>query len=441
MRTEKLASFLIEVSGFPKTNSVNSKYFNEKDYAVLEIYGEKNIRLRIEYRATGNIVYNYSDGKVKHEIPFSNKKANGVYKKFASDGSLLLEVPFKNNLRNGLSKYYIDDKTVECEFANDKITGKIKVTDKQRNTTAFYPSNFEKGEIEYYRNGNLSAIVPFTDRGILNGKVIFYDYGGFKKIEYNHTNGVLDGKTEYFDGSGNLIQSSMFKNGVPIGSHKIFWSGGTLYAEKYYDDSGIKTGTWKTYKSNGKLEKVTPYQNGKINGIENTYLDGQLLNSREYVDDKINGLSIIYKNNRKESEIIYKNSKQLGWTYYFSSGKVAKKVKYDSNTIPLSITCYNVDGNVIYDFTYKENAVNITKEYIYKSDDTYFIATETEYDPSKFITREKMFFGNNDYSETFFSTNGSKMTTKKTGDAFTKKYYIQTKEVTEADFNKFQQQK
>ena len=37
---QKLASFINEMSGLPKVNSVNSKYFKENDYSVFEIYNE-----------------------------------------------------------------------------------------------------------------------------------------------------------------------------------------------------------------------------------------------------------------------------------------------------------------------------------------------------------------------------------------------------------------
>ncbi|MBS9775570.1 MAG: toxin-antitoxin system YwqK family antitoxin [Fusobacterium sp.] len=132
------------------------------------------------------------------------------------------------------------------------------------------------GKIEYYeqyKNGLLDGETawfsretgvkllsePYTRKKLNGEQKTFYDNGKLKSIVY-YKNNRIDGLATY-DESGNVLHKSIFKNGT--GTWKFFWSNGNVLEEGRYT-SWRKDGTWKRYAKDGRLEKVTVYNNGRL---------------------------------------------------------------------------------------------------------------------------------------------------------------------------------
>lgn len=446
LNSEKLKALFKEISSLPKVNSGNSKFYKENGNSIFELYGEKNIRLKM-IKSTDNIdckIYLYSNGKVVQEIPYKNGKVNGIYKVFLSNGSILFETNFKDDKRNGIRRFYtLDHEIIEGNFINGQIVGKIKVIDNEfYNRYMLYPNNLEKGIIEYYdMNSVLYCEVPFINKTIVHGQVIYYYPDKKKRLVQNHTNGVLDGKTECFKSNGDLQCTLLFTKGKPIGNHKTYYKNGNIFEESFYDENGTKTGKWKTYDERGGLKNELLYKNGELNGVEIIYMNGFAIGTREYIDGKLNGMWKSWSSETKklESERLMKDNKEVYSIRYLKNGKIARKIEFNSNYQVVKAEYYNKEGSVFYEEKYnaEKSSEGIHKTYMYDKNDDYFLYGEQEYNKKGFFVREKIFMPNEGYIETEFTLNGHSIKTIYKDNKISKEYYLyKTKKVSFEEFNK-----
>jgi len=448
LNSEKQKALFKEISSLPKVNSVNSKFYKENGNSIFELYGEKNIRLKMVKSANtiDCTIYLYSNGKVAQEIPYKNGKVNGVYKVFSSDGSIEFETNFKDDKRNGIRRFNTsDNQTIEANFINGQVVGKVKVINQDYLIKyMLYPNNLKNGTIEYYdTESNLLFEVPFIDKNIVQGEVIDYSYHSkIKHLVRNHKMGKLDDKTEFFDEKGNSKCVLNFKDGKPIGAHKEFYLNGGVYRESFYDENGIKTGTWKTYDESGKLKNEISYINGKTNGIENTYINGFLISTCETKDDKMkDGDSKRWNPETKklESKTKWKDGKEIGVIYYFKNGNIFKRLEFNLNHQVIKAEYFNKEGGLFYEEKYNsDKSSEGTHKYYYKDrNDDYFIANEDEFDKDGFRVREKNYMGGENFNETKYKKNGCNIKTIYKDKIITTEYYYYTRKVSLEEFSKY----
>ena len=443
----KLNRIYSETNTLPRVNSVNSKFHKEDTTSTFEIYGEKNISMKIV--ATNDkkqsTIYLYSQGKVEHEIPYSNGKVNGIYKVFKSDGTSLFETEYKDGKMNGHRKFYTlsDNRIIEGNFVNGIITGKVKVTEPEQNRYMLYPNNFQSGVIEYYdMTDNLLCEVPFVDKNIVHGVVVDYYYNSKnKRLIRNHTMGKLDGKTECFDFNGKSKYTLNFKDGKPIGEHKEFYLEGGLHKESFYDEKGIPIGTWKTYDHLGKLSGEVPYFNGAINGVEKMYNGGYLIGSREYKDGKLNGAwkswEIGTQSLASEKQMV--NDKCVKICFYFKNGKISKRFENDAKELPIRAEYFDKNGKLFYEEPYNldKTSEGTHKFYYYDQNEDYFLGDETEYDKVGFKVLQKNYLGKDDYEEIKYKTNNYSIKTIYKNHILTTEYYYFTKKISQDVYSKY----
>jgi|GEM_PF-3089081 len=450
---KKLDQLFKETCTLPRVNSKNSKFYKVGGKSIFEIYHDydkKNITLKVVSENDQRcVIHLFSNGKVKHEIPYVNGKADGVYKVFSTDGSLLFETAYANGKMNGVRRFYPQSKDaiMEANYSNGSLTGKIKVIQPDYNVFLLYPGNLTNGTIEYYdMDSNLFCEVPFIEGNVVDGEVIDYHYRSKnKRLVRNHRRGRLDGKTEYFDEQGKSKCILNFSDGMPIGEHKEFYliAGGHLggiYKESFYDQHGIKTGTWKTYDENGKLSSEVPYVNGKKNGLERMYSEGTLTASREYVDDKLNGPWKTWnretKSLKSESQMV--NDKTMSTTFYFKSGRISKRYENNLDNQPVRAEYFDKNGNLFYEEKYNpdKSSEGTHKYYFYDKNEDYFLGNEDEFDKTGFKVRDKVYMGNDGYEETIYKKNGLRTKTVYKDKVTTVEYYYFYKRITVEEFQK-----
>ncbi|MBC7440093.1 MAG: hypothetical protein H7250_08940 [Flavobacterium sp.] len=444
--SEKLNRIFKEINSLPKVNSVNSKFYKENNNLIFEIYEEKNISLKLITSNNKKLstIYLYSKGKVEHEIPYLENKIDGVYKVFLNDGKLLFETNYKSGKRNGYRKFYTlsENRIIEGNFINGQITGKIKVIEPENNRYLLYPNNLKNGIIEYYDiSSNLYCEVPFIEGNIIQGEVIDYYYQSKnKRLVRNHKMGKLDGKTEYFDEKGNSKCILNYKDGMPIGEHKEFYLTGRIYKEIFYDENGIKIGTWKTYDESGKLSGELHYVNGKINGIEKIYINGILRSTREYVDDNLNGSWKHWNSETKiiESESQMIDNKCVSIIFYFKNGKISKRFENNAKNQPIRAEYFDKNGNLFYEEKYNsdKSSEGTHKYYFYDKNEDYFLGNEDEFDKNGFKIREKNYLKNDDYEEIRYKNNGCKIKIINRNKLTTTEYYYFGKKIEIEEFKK-----
>ncbi len=442
----KLNRIYTETSTLPRVNSVNSKFYKEGGTSTFEIYGQKNISMKIvatndKKQAT---IYLYAKGKVEHEIPYANGKVNGVYKVFKSDGTPLFETEYKDGKMNGHRKFYTlsSDRIIEADFVNGVITGKVKVTDLENKRYMLYPNNFQSGVIEYYdATDNLICEVPFVDNNVVQGEVVdYYYHSKNKRLVRNHNKGKLDGKTECFDRDGKSKYTLNFKDGQPIGTYKEFYLNGGLYKECFYDENGVPIGTWKTYDRLGKINGEVPYSNGVINGVEKIYNGGYLIGTREYKDGKMNGSWKHWETGTQTlvSDQQMVDGKCVQITFYFKNGTVSKRYENDAKELPIRAEYFDKNGNLFYEEPYNadKSSEGTHKFYYYDQNEDYFLGDETEYDKAGFRVRQKLYLGKEDYEETKYKLNNYSIKTTYKDHILTTEYYYFTKKITEEEFSR-----
>ena len=120
---------------------------------------------------------------------------------------------------------------------------------------------------------------------------------------------------------------------------------------------GLKTGTWMTYSSEGRVKTISPYLAGKLNGV---YLEmndrGQVELQASFTDDILHGSWTKYKSgSRKEEERFY-NMGQLDGDnkFYDQRGKLQKEIGYKNGVQHGMFRHYDENGNVTLEYEYKD---------------------------------------------------------------------------------------
>ena len=187
------------------------------------------------------------------------------------------------------------------------------------------------GTIEtLYKNGKKESIKDYR-----NGELRF-------ETLYKYTK---EGYTEYYYVYGTLLGVTPYKNGK---------------------EDGIK----KWYHENGKLESETPYKNGKVEGIKRRYYEnGKLRSEESYKNDKEDGIEKeYYENGKIKSETPYKNGKQVGVAkVYYENGNLMGKITFknsDEKGYEAIMKGYYESGKLKTEMTVKNDCLDgIAKEY------------------------------------------------------------------------------
>lgn len=296
-------------------------------------------------------VYYFEDSDQKSsEGFFEDEKPNGYWKTYYQNSNLKSEGNRKDFLLDSIWKFYNEDGfiTTEITYIANKKTGPYKIYGDSGvlKETYFLVDDKKTGEfIEYYPSGEIKK------------------KGGFK-------NDTIQGTLfEFAEDDNRIIKLTTFKEGY-------------IDNEEYInskDLDGNKQGVWKEFHKNGKLKKEANYRDNKVNGIvkefspsgelkilekfkdgvedleatevefvqlyKEYYPDGTVKLEGGQLNGKKNGFfrlynekgefikTLIYKMDAKIAEGIIDSVLQYqgDWLFYFESGKLKGKGKYQNN--------------------------------------------------------------------------------------------------------------
>ena len=108
----------------------------------------------------------------------------------------------------------------------------------------------------------------------------------------------------------------------------MVWNDGTVGMREKYA-GGKKNGDQITYHINGKVRSITPYKDGKIEGVVEWYnTEGLLVEQNEIINGT--GRYVTYwENGNIQEEGNYKNYRKTGdWTEYNREKEIEKVITY-----------------------------------------------------------------------------------------------------------------
>lgn len=201
----------------------------------------------------------------------------------------------------GCKSVYLEDGTLYREFFYNDNHEKYKKIyyhkNGQKSAEYVYQENIDfESENRWYENGNVSRVCVFDKNGNYVHNIDYYENGNTRQIvklaKYKPTT-ILD----YWD-----------ENGV-----KLIDDGNGTLIEEY--ESGLK--------------KITPYQNGKIHGIQKEFKGSLLYSECEYQDGKKhNNTFYYYENGKVQTHLIYDNDKEIVRRYYDENGEIKQEFNY-----------------------------------------------------------------------------------------------------------------
>lgn len=411
---------------------INTVRFSESSYKNGVLHGKK-------------IIY-HDNGSVFQEIEFKNGKANGIAKVYDSKYNLVLETTYKDNIKNGSRKYINyrrDQTTVEWNYENGKIVGNLKIYNE--NKVYFFPNDLKKGKVKQFVNDKLISEYTIINEKTINGDLLYYNQDTGKIIEkIPYYFGKINGFIEYFDFNGELQYKNEYKQGKKIGKHNFYTVNKQLVSEEFYNQDGLKTGTWKTFEREGIVTLEKTYINDKLEGITIEYKNGIITQSTEYKNDEKNGIAKYYdtKTNILKSEIVYKNGIEVLEKQFFPNGLVFTEITNTNQGQRISIKHYDLQGKLFYENKWNENnkPIGIHKYITLNQTNNLIVRSDTEYNANgDQIFSTYYSEGTSDYTKTQWKNgkwHGLKVNYNSVKNTTTEEYYFQSKKVTKDEFEK-----
>ncbi len=372
----------------------NNQKFSEASYKSGLLDGTKTIY--------------HSSGMPFQEFEFKKGKVDGVCKVYDTDNQLIFETNYKNNVKNGTRKFYTgkrEGEILEGNFINGNLVGDVKFYTKN-NFSYTLPNDLRNGKVICFYNDQ-----KLSEFSILDGKVNgianqFTIKSGTIVAKIPYCLGEKNGFAEFYSVQGELINKTEFKFGKKVGIHKTFSMDKKLIKEEYYDDNGIKTGTWKDYYKDGQLSREQEYKKDSLNGFSKRYNNGFLLENTTYKNGKREGLAKFYKSGTTilESEVYYENDNFYREIMYYDSGTTFSIREIDPKTKAISVKYFNPNGSLFHENKFLANniAVGLNKS-VEKKDNNLIVRTETLYDGKNNRIKQTSFGYKNDGSYTEYS--------------------------------------
>lgn len=226
---------------------------------------------------------------------------------------------------------------------------------------------------DWVRNGRDGAVVELRkdgvtvtrtyNKGVLDGKTTYtFPHSSIVQISETFDKGELVSKVENYL-SGIPMKEEKFQ-GTFVSSITRWYEDGIPSAEEFYENGYIVKGEYKTplnvieseivdgegtrilrggegellakesvknketieriaFFPNGDPSSITPYEHGLIHGTRLTFLPGGLPNTvEEWVHGHQEGITVVYINGEKASEITYARGEKHGAEHRFRDGKM-----------------------------------------------------------------------------------------------------------------------
>jgi antitoxin component YwqK of YwqJK toxin-antitoxin module/Tfp pilus assembly protein PilF len=289
--------------------------------------GEKN----------GSSTEYFLNGRKKSEQTIKNGKEDGRFTSFFPNGRIESEGWMEDGKSSGTWNYYNErGRLISTQYMVDGILHGYK--------TAYYPNGQKSIEKKFYK-GWLEEMKQFDSTGKLlvcdsfpqfTGKFLLLYPDGHKMQECNYVKGVFEGPlTQYFfDGSMEFIQ--YYKGGLLDSSYTAYDYNQNKIAEGRYK-ADKKTGLWKFYNEDGRLESTETYANDELYGPSQFYgYDNKIRGEIMYRHDERNGIST---NSDPDGSLLYNVLYDEGnlksYSYLNKDGKPAPEIKAEHGKLTI----------------------------------------------------------------------------------------------------------
>lgn len=248
----------------------------------------------------------------------SSSICQDIRKEYYEDGSLKSVERFKGVYRHGKSVFF--HKNGKPGSKNIYRKG-VKV----RKSRTY----FESGQIRIlssYKNGKRHGIAKiYNKRGVLlsrqdykndSRKGVFKTYreNGKLKSKGRYLEGKEFGTWKYYYENGNLQSLNVYKSSSEIVLAIFYYENKSTKAIGSFDERieprkgiGRRVGKWKFYHSNGQLNIVHFYDNGKLMGISENYSENGIIRDGGTIE-KGNGTVIFYNSKGEIEKIVEYNN-------------------------------------------------------------------------------------------------------------------------------------
>jgi len=169
--------------------------------------------------------------------------------------------------------------------------------------------------------------------------------------------GRKQGRWKKTDKEGQIVYDGQFKDGIPWGTFRYYYTDGKLKTISALSDGG-NTARTVSFANNGLKIAEGKYFSEKKDSIWRYYSDhdGILLSEESYTSGIKNGLSKTFFPNGKLAELIhYRQGKKDGeWVQYFDDGQLKLKGYFVSDEKEGIFTGYYPGGKKNFSGSYKE---------------------------------------------------------------------------------------
>ena len=376
-----------------------SSYSIDIDNASIPTYNDRNYNINRD-KSNPNQVYKlyYSDGSLREEINITSNKgeARGYYR----DGKLRYIIPYIKQYASGEAQYFDRNKTLiaSIEFKNNGKSGITKVYYHDSNKTIKYRFNYHYNSLDgiktkYLKDGTVDYNITYSNNHIAPIKSISYRESNVSRVCYYENN-----NTEYnisIQNSAKSVIKHYYPNGdIEFEIHYINdEKNGTTsiyYGQREFDDvvgfyaydidkepkvtphtlrtelefiSNRLDGTTKVYNTDGNLIEEIEYKNSLRHGMSINYSNDKI--ETPYIDGKKDGNELHYKDGQLSEETRYKNGKKDGLNrIYYTDGKIFIEESYKDGKKDGYYRLILRDGEVYFEHLYKDGERVLEREIV-----------------------------------------------------------------------------
>ncbi|MBE9469304.1 MAG: toxin-antitoxin system YwqK family antitoxin [Bacteroidetes bacterium] len=206
---------------------------NKKNGVWKKYYKSGTIKSAITYLnnlPTGYAKFYYANGNVSEEGIWKINKWTGHYKYYFENGNVAYDWNYnKSGKRTGTQKYYHDNGTlmIEGDWTNGKEAGALKeyyADGSLKSEKNFADGKLDETSVKHYKKQENKAIITKQSKSkesvkMFTGNGYFKLNNKSKKVdrEGEFSNGrLVDGKRYFYNNNGELIKTSIYKNGKLI---------------------------------------------------------------------------------------------------------------------------------------------------------------------------------------------------------------------------------
>lgn len=233
-----------------------------------------------------------------------------------------------------VSKLVINEEVVGDQavytISEKRLNGSFQIYDTDDSyTITVFRNGMKHGVEEAYNPKEVLLYKGYYSDGLKDGNWTYYQYRSVTHIE-NYKKGKADGTWIYYD---TRSDKSIKKEDVYIDNllteQREYYLNGVLGSIAYYKD-GLRSGVWKTFYQDSKLNNSTTYTLNRKNGLYESYYDnGQLHQKGNYKDGYYTGdWASCYKDGTVSVKFTVKEdgeNREYTFETYHPNGKLKRK--------------------------------------------------------------------------------------------------------------------